>query len=456
MERKIVTKNKTDTSGFKGGQPLVTDPRLERKIVTKNKADTSEAKEPVYWSGVLPEWRKLLDTPDLADIVSFISQEPELTPPLKDIFHFARYTPPADCNVVIVAQDPYPGDGDATGMAFSTTGTVPPSLKNIYKCLLAHKLIPSIPTSGNLTHWAEQGVLLLNRSLTTIVGKSNIHAKLWDSYTTGLVKTLNRSAPRIYMLWGNDAQKLSKYIREPHIVLKWAHPSPLGQLKQKFIECDHFVTANDLLKKLGHKQIDWVTVVDEVKKRFKFDDRTHVVFTDGSCFPTYACAEAKGGYSASFELGPLKDQILYGCIENKKHFATNQRAEGMAIYRAMKHISTPDDLDKWDKLIIVTDSDFWIKMFTQFMRGWIAKGTCFTEKKNSDMTVPMWSLYDNLISSDKIIEFRHIKSHNKSGWESFGKHTYEYFCARANGFVDKFAGYARKVCEPGEHHVEKA
>jgi uracil-DNA glycosylase len=144
------------------------------------------------------EWRTLLETKELNKILSTI-EGTSFTPPITNIFEFAKLTPLDKIKVVIVGQDPYPRAGDAHGLAFSCLTGIPASLKNIYKCLLANKLITDIPTDGNLEYWAKQGVLLINMSLTTLVGKPNSHMQLWINYTKNLLSTLSAKNKLIFM-----------------------------------------------------------------------------------------------------------------------------------------------------------------------------------------------------------------------------------------------------------------
>lgn len=400
-------------------------------------------------------WRDILENKELVVICEALRGK-SFTPPAKNIFEFAKLTPLSKIKVVIIGQDPYPRAGDAHGLAFSCLTNVPASLKNIYKCLVANKLIEEVPTEGNLDYWAKQGVLLINRSLTTLVGKPNSHTELWDDYTKALVQKLSSMKPLIFMLWGNNARELTDDIDSKSIIYEWSHPSPLAQTHQKFINCPHFIDANKLLIKLGQTPIDWniYEPTSEVEQEFGVNATTQVVFTDGSCYPNRACAEAKGGYAASFALGTMKDTIIYGSIPNRPEFATNQRAEGMAILKVLEYLL--EHKDEWDKCIIVSDSDFWIKMFEQYMPNW-ALHDKFDEKKNPDLTKKMWEVYSTITDEYlKVIQFRHMKSHGKDGWQNEAEGTYKYFCFINNKYVDELASYARSEMQPGEVLITNA
>ncbi len=410
-------------------------------------------------SGISQEWLDILDIESLPDI--FCQMSGAVVPPMDKVFEFARLTDLKNVKVVIVGQDVYPKIGDAHGLAFSCLTGVPASLKNIYKCLLKHKLIEEIPSHGNLEYWAKQGVLLLNRALTTLVGKPNSHTGLWEDYTTGLIRRLSNMKPLIFMLWGNNARTLNQesIIGPRSIVLEWSHPSPLAQTKQSFIDCDHFTVANKTLIKLGRDPIDWNVdpPQSEVEIAFGANAKTQVVFTDGSCYPNKVCAEAIAGYAAAFVLGSFKDTVLYGNIPNNPIFASNQRAEGAALKHTFQFLF--DHINEWEDVIVVSDSDFWIKMHESYMPSWFRRGglEAFEEKKNPDMTKDLYRLYLQLTDDyGKSISFRHVKSHDKLGWSKFPEESYEYFCYVNNDYVDQMADYARKNLTPGDNVIEQA
>lgn len=180
-------------------------------------------------------------------------------PGMHDIFNAFRYTPFADAKVVIVGQDPYINPGEAHGLAFSVQpgATIPPSLKNIFK-ELETDLHCRIPNNGCLIHWATQGVMLLNASLTVERGRSRSHAGCgWESFTDAVMALFNRKqTPMVFLLWGRDAQLKGKGLDNPaHLVLSAAHPSPLAG--GRFFGCRHFSQANAFLTQNGLSPIDW-------------------------------------------------------------------------------------------------------------------------------------------------------------------------------------------------------
>ncbi len=172
-------------------------------------------------------------------------------------------TPLATVRVVILGQDPYHGAGQAHGLAFSVPNgvKVPPSLVNIYKELESDLGLPR-PAHGNLLHWAQQGVLLLNTVLTVEEGRAGSHQKRgWEQFTDAVIAAVAaRAEPVVFMLWGAHAQKKAARIpglaTGPHLVLQAPHPSPLSAYAG-FFGCRHFSKANAFLAQHGRGTIDW-------------------------------------------------------------------------------------------------------------------------------------------------------------------------------------------------------
>ena len=181
-------------------------------------------------------------------------------PNMYDIFNALKYTSFDDVKVVILGQDPYHGAGQAHGLCFSVQKGVepPPSLKNIYKELNA-ELGLSIPSHGELTKWAKQGVLLLNTVLTVREASPNSHKNCgWEIFTDNVIRRLNeREKPIVFLLWGANARAKTALITNPnHKILTCAHPSPLSAYNG-FFGCGHFIKTNEFLKSIGETPIDW-------------------------------------------------------------------------------------------------------------------------------------------------------------------------------------------------------
>lgn len=212
------------------------------------------------WQEVLqPEF----DKPYFELLTSFIRHEyqtKQCFPPAGMIFRAFDACPFDKVKVVIIGQDPYHDVGQAHGLCFSVNDgvAIPPSLENIYKEIQRDLGIP-IPSSGNLLRWAEQGVLLLNATLTVVAHHAGSHQnKGWEELTDAAIQALNeRRQHLVYMLWGNYAQRKGQYInRQKNLVLTAVHPSPLSAFRG-FIGCGHFSKANEYLLAHGEQPIQW-------------------------------------------------------------------------------------------------------------------------------------------------------------------------------------------------------
>ena len=180
-------------------------------------------------------------------------------PQQKDIFN-AFKLPYKDVKVVILGQDPYHGEGEAHGYAFSTHAKkLPPSLKNIYKELYTDLGIEKDYNNGDLTNWQKQGVMLLNTGLTVEKDKPNSHKNIgWHEFTDEVIKKLNeKDTPVVFILWGNNAREKKKYITNPkHLIIESAHPSPFSA-NYGFFGSKPFSRTNNFLKKNNIKEINW-------------------------------------------------------------------------------------------------------------------------------------------------------------------------------------------------------
>jgi uracil-DNA glycosylase len=188
------------------------------------------------------------------------SQGKLIYPPGSLIFNAFNTTPFDTVKVVILGQDPYHGPGQAHGLCFSVQNGVPPppSLINIFKELQEDIGVP-VPPHGNLTHWARQGVFLLNASLTVRAGEPMSHSKIgWAAFTDTVIKKISELKEHVvFMLWGKFAQEKRVLIDENrHLVLRSAHPSPLSA-SAGFFGCRHFSKANEYLVSKGIAPVDW-------------------------------------------------------------------------------------------------------------------------------------------------------------------------------------------------------
>ncbi len=215
------------------------------------------------WHAVLKDE---IAQPYVKELKTFLEKEKadghEIYPPEPLVFHALTRTPWEKVRVVIMGQDPYHGPGQAHGLSFSVPCGIPlpPSLQNIYK-ELADNVGTAMPKQGCLTPWAEQGVLMLNATLTVRRGQPQSHAgKGWERFTDAIIAKLSeRKEPVIFVLWGKSAQEKCQNILKSsssHIVLRAAHPSPYSAYNG-FFGCGHFSKINEALKRFGSKPIDW-------------------------------------------------------------------------------------------------------------------------------------------------------------------------------------------------------
>lgn len=191
--------------------------------------------------------------------VSELYNTKTIYPPKKDVFNAFRLSY-KDVKVVILGQDPYHGEGEAHGFAFSCLKKpIPPSLKNIYKELYDDLGIKKDMTDGNLMPWVRQGVMLLNTGLTVEKDKPNSHKNIgWHIFTDAVIQKLNeRDKPLVFILWGNNAKEKKKFITNPkHLIIESAHPSPFSA-NYGFFGSKPFSKTNNFLEKNNITKINW-------------------------------------------------------------------------------------------------------------------------------------------------------------------------------------------------------
>ena len=214
-----------------------------------------------------PSWKEALKDEfgkdyfgKLTDFVKTEYSSKQIFPADSQIFNAFDQCPFNKVKVVIIGQDPYHGPGQAHGLCFSVNDGVafPPSLLNIFKEIERDLGIPS-PKSGNLTRWAQQGVLLLNATLTVEAHKAGSHqGRGWETFTDAAIRKLASERQNIvFMLWGSYAQQKGAMIdASKHLILKSVHPSPLSAYRG-FIGCGHFSQANQFLEAKGLDKIHW-------------------------------------------------------------------------------------------------------------------------------------------------------------------------------------------------------
>lgn len=213
-------------------------------------------------------WKPLLEEefnkPYFSDLAAFVKQEYQsykCFPPGKQIFSAFDHCKYEVLKVVIIGQDPYHGGGQANGLCFSVADgiTHPPSLINIFKEIETDINQP-YPQSGNLERWADQGVLLLNATLTVRAHQAGSHQnKGWETFTDAVIKTISNNKEQVvFLLWGGFAKKKSKLIdKNKHYILECGHPSPLSANRGYWFGNKHFSKSNELLISLRKEPIKW-------------------------------------------------------------------------------------------------------------------------------------------------------------------------------------------------------
>lgn len=213
------------------------------------------------------DWKKLLRSEMRKDYFKALQESLEVEmmhyrifPGKNEIFKAFEHTSPHQVKVVVLGQDPYHGDGQANGLAFSVNRDIslPPSLKNIFKERKAD-LDMELPRHGDLSHWAAQGVLLLNTGLTVRRGAPGSHKALgWQRFTDYVIEKIAEFPQGIvFLLWGNHARsKKALLASSGHYILEAAHPSPFSA-NRGFLGCRHFSKTNNLLEKAGREPVDW-------------------------------------------------------------------------------------------------------------------------------------------------------------------------------------------------------
>lgn len=217
-------------------------------------------------------WLDLLqaefESPYMQSLKQFLQQEKQqrkvIYPHSENTFAAFNETPFEQVKVVILGQDPYHGPGQAHGLCFSVQENValPPSLRNIYKEIEADLQVSMPRDKGHLLSWAQQGVFLLNATLSVEQGKAGAHqGKGWEDFTDRAIQLLNEQREHlVFMLWGSYAQKKGAFIdTHKHLVLKAPHPSPLSA-HRGFFGCRHFSQANEYLKAHNLAPIDWASL----------------------------------------------------------------------------------------------------------------------------------------------------------------------------------------------------
>lgn len=216
---------------------------------------------PKTWTNKLQDE---IDLPSFQELWQFVEKEYRANkcfPEAKHIFAAFEYCSFEEVKVVILGQDPYHGVGQAHGLCFSVNDGVkiPPSLKNIFKEIQSDCGKP-IPETGNLEHWAKQGVLMLNATMTVRENQAGSHQKKgWEHFTDAVIEKISQEKEQVvFLLWGGPAKKKGKKIdAKKHLILTSGHPSPLSAIRGHWFGNNHFSKTNTFLRETGKMEINW-------------------------------------------------------------------------------------------------------------------------------------------------------------------------------------------------------
>lgn len=238
------------------------DPDQPQKSEAEKQAILARVQMPEDWKLALIDE---LTSQNMDNLREFLKQEygsgKSIYPKVSQMFNAFNLTPLSNVKVVILGQDPYHGPGQAMGLSFSVPKMIPmpPSLRNIVK-EMADDIGTVPPKHGDLTHWAQQGVLLLNASLTVEEGMAGSHqGKGWEQFTDAVIDVVNKQTSNtVFILWGSKAKLKGKFIdTEKHLILSAVHPSPLAANRGGFFGSKPFSKANEYLVQHGKQAIDW-------------------------------------------------------------------------------------------------------------------------------------------------------------------------------------------------------
>ncbi len=238
------------------------DPDQPQKSEAEKQAILARVQMPEDWKLALIDE---LTSQNMDNLREFLKQEygsgKSIYPKASQMFNAFNLTPLSNVKVVILGQDPYHGPGQAMGLSFSVPKMIPmpPSLRNIVK-EMADDIGTVPPKHGDLTHWAQQGVLLLNASLTVEEGMAGSHqGKGWEQFTDAVIDVVNKQTSNtVFILWGSKAKLKGKFIdTEKHLILSAVHPSPLAANRGGFFGSKPFSKANEYLVQHGKQAIDW-------------------------------------------------------------------------------------------------------------------------------------------------------------------------------------------------------
>lgn len=390
------------------------------------------------FSTIDPAWRKLLFSaagnsllkPALKAVVESADSIDDITPPLTKIFTAFQLCSRDKFKVVILGQDPYPTRGHASGLAFAVDRdgkATPKSMINIFAAIKKDMKYSGKIDNTIFFDWAEDGVLMLNTALTTLVGQSLAHEKIWKAYTDYIIEAISSSSDYVvWILWGAKAHTKEKVIDNKNgnnYILKWGHPSPLSPVNQSdnaqnFAYCNNFSKANEILiSKCCKDPISWIP------ERFLSIPAPQLKIGSLYCGADGACSgngtsKAKGAWA--YTIYNYDNVAIDGLIRNNfkttaellddtNTTATNQRAELLAIINLLKELSLNKEYHS-KEAIIISDSRYAIQCITTWGPQWVTSGK--TEgKKNLDIILPGIGAFKAAQELLAGITFVHVRGH---------------------------------------------
>lgn len=420
-------------------------------------------------ANLAPGWRELLDEKLLKNALCEIDKLGDgarIAPPAPLILEMLRYAAPTETVFAVMGQDPYPTPDNAMGLCFSTwSRSVPDSLRNIYACLRAGGLMRGDPNvTGDLTSWAMQGGLLLNRALTTRVGARNAHAKIWKKFTEDLLVKVCKARAQVrglgcslvVLLWGLEAQKLAAPVRLAGAEAReWSHPSPLSDNKQpperKFAACGDFLHINGLLREHKLRPICWSPIAESF------------AFCDGACSRN-GQTDAAAGFGVAWAGGASGGGRLCGRVEESKYAlidparpqrgfqaragpkkpATNNRGEYLGMCWALYGLLVSGTRGTAE---VVSDSLLCVKTLTEWLPARRRKGTAH-ELENFDLVEIAEALLSALRGQAMMVVLTHVRSHQSAPAEKQGR---EFLLWKGNSAADSLA--ARGAVGAPRHFV---
>lgn len=388
--------------------------------------------------GISQKWLSLLDLEALKALEPIIA-DPDTTPPPALLFEPLRYGEPEDIDDVIIAQDPFPGKGDAQGLCFSVPNgvPVPDSLLRVFGCLeragLRRRYLDARgkdAACGDLRPWAAQGVLMINIAWTTRIGARGAHLQAWKKFTGDFLQALcelwrgaQPARPRRFFLWGGVAAAYAGLVRRNgHSALEWGHPSPLGDNPRpaaaRFRMCPHFEACNAARAAAGRRPVVWDNLASAI------------AFSDGSCIDNgrpnaraaFAAIFAGGTFGRAGVCGEVRP-ATYALVDDADPergvridpaapavTPTNNRAELLGVVYALLGLLRGRALGPVE---VVSDSKITVKTLNLWLPARLKKGT-ERELMNFDLVWVAWRLLGALRAQAQRVTLVHTHAHREA------------------------------------------